>query len=460
MLQGSDYRVGGYVKWLARTKDFRKVSKRGQLHYTSKAKIILALAWLTLLSGCALVAVLLLHSVVTHNLIMGLVSALLLLVLPLVLAYVIVVPLFFIEVLIQNPIQRKMISDAKQIIAQHPALKIAVVGSYGKSTAKEVLKTVLSQGKKVAATPGNMNTMIGISRFAKTLDGDEEVIILELGEEKVGDIKQLCALTVPDMGIITGINEAHLSSFGTIENTISTIFELQDYLGGKTLYKNLESALVDSKTNQDDIFAYSNKGVNGWRISNVKVEITGTSFSAKKGAKVISAHTGLLGQHNLGILAVAISIADSLGMTKAQITKGLDLTVPYEHRMEARPLGDAWIISDTYNGNSEGVKVGLNLLKQLDAKRKVYVTPGLVDQGDKTQEIHENIGRQIAEVADVVVLMNNSVTDYISTGLRDGKYAGSLLIVDDPLEFYTNLGHFVAAGDVVMMQNDWPDNYA
>ena len=100
------------------------------------------------------------------------------------------------------------------------------------------------------------------------------------------------------------------------------------------------------------------------------------------------------------------------------------------------------------------------LLKGLDAKRRIYVTPGLVEQGDKNREIHEQIGLQIAKVADVVVLMQNSVTDYICNGLKNGKYKGQLIIIDDPLEFYTNLDHFVVKGDIVLMQNDWTDNFA
>jgi len=119
--------------------------------------------------------------------------------------------------------KRKIIATAQQILANHPALKIAIAGSYGKTTAKEIISAILGEGKKVAFTPDNMNTMIGISRFAKTLDGTEEIIIFELGEEQVGDVRDLCNLVHPDIGIITGINEAHLSSFKTLDRTTATI---------------------------------------------------------------------------------------------------------------------------------------------------------------------------------------------------------------------------------------------
>jgi len=119
----------------------------------------------------------------------------------------------------------------------------------------------------------------------------------------------------------------------------------------------------------------------------------------------------------------------------------------------------AWVVDDTYNGNSQGVAAGLEFLKNSGATRRIYVTPGLVEQGSKTLEVHETIGKQIAKSADIVVLMQNSVTEHILSGLHKARYNGEIVIVEQPLQFYTNLDQFVAAGDVVLMQNDWTDNY-
>jgi len=460
MLQGSEYKIEDYLKWLDRTNDFRQVIRRRKLDYTNKAKSLLILIWLTIIFIYVIAGYLLFQSIILANILMTVLSVFLFIISPLVIAYGIVIPLWLGKIIIQEPKQHKIVTTAQQIFANHPALKIAIVGSYGKTTAKEIISTILSEGKKVAYTPGNMNTTIGISRFALTLNGDEDVIVVELGEEKVGDVLDLCELTCPDIGIITGINEAHLSSFGNIDNTIATIFEIKDYLGNNILYKNAESPLVIKKINDNDKFTFSQKGTNGWSINQILTNINGTTFVAVKNNKTLFSHTDLLGTHNVGIISVAIDIADSIGLSIPQIISGIKKTKPFEHRMQPRRLRGAWVIDDTYNGNSEGVKAGLSLLKSLDAKRRIYVTPGLVEQGDKNREVHEKIGQQIAKVADVVVLMQNSVTDYIRNGLKSEKYKGKLIIIDDPLEFYTNLDHFVVSGDVVLMQNDWTDNYA
>ena len=169
----------------------------------------------------------------------------------------------------------------------------------------------------------------------------------------------------------------------------------------------------------------------------------------------------LVGRHQVGFLAFVAALGLELGLTQKQIQSGIAKTKPFEHRMEPYQIGGAWIIDDTYNGNVEGIRAGTRLLEDLDAKRKIYVTPGLVDQGTENERVHVEVGRMIAEAKpDLVVLMKNSVTDFIKLGLERAKYKGELQIEDNPLEFYTNLSHFVASGDLVVMQNDWTDNYA
>jgi len=150
-----------------------------------------------------------------------------------------------------------------------------------------------------------------------------------------------------------------------------------------------------------------------------------------------------------------------LGLTKDQVEAGVAKTVAYEHRLQPRPLNGAWILDDTYNGNIEGVRVGLELLQDLSARNKIYVTPGLVDQGKETEAVHYEMGELIAGAKpNRVVLMRNSATEYIQQGLKKAGYAGKVDIIDDPLHFYTNLEYEIAAGDLVLMQNDWTDNYS
>jgi len=460
MLQDTEYKLDRYLSWYHRTDDFRKVMKRRHLEVTQKVKLLRLVLWSMWIVMVIILACCVYISNVSQSYMWGLIGIAVVLILPFVLAYGIIIPLFIGRLLIQIPKEKKMIVQAKVILKNHKGKKIAVVGSYGKTTAKEILATVLGEGLKVASTPGNMNTAIGISRFARKLKGDEDVLIIELGEEKLGDIEKLCELSSPNMGIITGINEAHLQSFKNLDNTVKTIFSLVDYLGDKPVYKNKENILVLKNTEKDDEYLYDKHGVKGWVVSDIKTSIEGTHFIATSGTKKVHSKTGLIGRQTIGVTVACIDIADNLGLTEKQITEGLSQVMPFEHRMEPRKLHGAWIIDDTYNGNSDGVRSGLEFLASVDAKRRIYVTPGLVEQGDKTRQVHHAIGNLAGKSADLIVLMNNSVTDYIVSGIHKSGFKGKIMIIDNPLEFYTNLEHFVAAGDVVLMQNDWTDNYA
>lgn len=453
MLQTSGYHIKPFLAWLLRVRDFSHVERRAKLVFTPKV-IALFVASIAVMMVCIFWGLL---TLLGGNL-LGLLAILLY---PVVVVSTQVLSLIIGIYAVQKPKERRMFATTKNKIAAHPAKKIAVVGSYGKTSFKETLATVLEEGLHIAASPGNMNTPIGISRFVEDLDGTEDVLIFEFGEEYVGDVKKLAELTSPDYAVITGISEAHLTTFGSIDKVSQTIFEIDDFVDNNHLYKNAESELVNVTRNNEDPLGYSMAGVNGWTTENIQVGLTGTKFSVKKNNKTIWVETKLIGTHQVGPLVAVIDIADRLGLTIAEISDGIGQTKPFEHRMQPRYLHGATIIDDTYNGNSKGVEAGLELLRGVNAKRKIYVTPGLVDQGKATARIHENIGELIAKSGvDEVVLMNNSTTKHITIGLEKGNFQGKLRVVDDPLNFYTHLDQFVANGDVVLLQNDWTDNYA
>ena len=185
---------------------------------------------------------------------------------------------------------------------------------------REILKTVLSAGKRVAAPPQSYNTPLGIRSFISSLKGDEEVLIFEMGEYHPGDIKHLCELVKPNLGIITGVNEAHLEKFKDIERTRMTIFELADFLQGESLYINGENALARKYTRAKDII-YSRVGAGGWKTESAKADLSGTFFTLQKDSLVVRARSNLLGLHQIGPLAAAADIASKLGFSVEQIEK-------------------------------------------------------------------------------------------------------------------------------------------
>ncbi|MGH7237753.1 MAG: glutamate ligase domain-containing protein, partial [Candidatus Saccharimonadales bacterium] len=258
----------------------------------------------------------------------------------------------------------------------------------------------------------------------------------------------------------TGLAPAHLDRYKTLAAAGKDIFSLAKYLKGKHVYVNGESEPVKDFI-QKDYKVYDQSGALGWKVHDVKLSIEGTEFALKKNKKELKLTTSLLGRHQLGPLSLAVALAHEFGLSDEAIVAGVAKTKPFEHRMQPYELNGAWVIDDTYNGNIEGIRAGTELLKELPAKKKIYVTPGLVDQGPETEKVHIQMGELIAAAKpDVVILMQNSVTDYIKSGLKSKDFPGELKIESNPLEFYLNLKHIAAAGDLIMLQNDWPDNYA
>jgi UDP-N-acetylmuramoyl-tripeptide--D-alanyl-D-alanine ligase len=460
MLQSTEYHAGPYLKWYWRTKNFNKVMKRRTLERTRAAQLL----WFALSIGMTaqiICGLLLIWMGLTGRLISGEIYGLVVLILyPIVWAHLIVVPLIAGRLLIARPKEKRLIKESKKLFANHPATIIAVAGSYGKTTMKELLLTVLSEGRKTAATPANKNVAISHAYFARKLEPDTEIVIVEYGEGKPGDVARFARTTHPSIGVITGLAPAHLDTYKTLEKAGADIFALADYLHDENVYVNGQSESLQGflkPTHQ----LYTDKGVAGWKVSDIEVAVDGTSFMLSKDKITLKLHSGLLGRHQVGPIALAAALAHRYGLKPEQIEAGVAKTAAFEHRMQPRLQAGAWIIDDTYNGNVEGVKVGLDLLRDLPASRKIYITPGLVDQGKEAPRVHREIGAMIAQAKpDIVVLMDNSTTAYIVEGLEKHHYKGQLIIEDEPLHFYTNLDAFVAAGDVVLMQNDWTDNYA
>lgn len=460
MLQSTEYQPTAYLKWLWRTKDFSKVMSRRTLELTRAAKALLLIIslgiYFQIICGLALGVVGAYGQDVKHMI----VGAIIALASPLIWSHVAAGLLIVGDVLITSPKNRRLIKESSVIFHKHQAIKIAIAGSYGKTTVKELLGGVLAEAKNVAITPANKNVASSHARFAAKLNGGEEVLVVEFGEGKPGDVARYTATIKPDIAVISGIAPAHLDSYPSLDAAAKDIFTLAEYVDSKNVYVNAESQLAEPYIKKG-YNQYTVNGVGDWATKDVKVSIDGLSFTMQKGTEKLRLTSHLLGRHLVGPLAAVAAIAYSLGLTKQQIESGVAKTAAYEHRMQPRKLHGAWIIDDTYNGNIEGMEAGLALLAELPAKRKIYVTPGLVDQGLETEAVHLRLGQLIARAKpDLVVLMKNSMTHFIQKSLSDSDYHGDIQLVDDPLEYYSGVEHFIAAGDIILMQNDWTDNYS
>ncbi len=362
-----------------------------------------------------------------------------------ILSYFFFIFLAFVTILI-SPFDKfsklLIIGLAKTKLKKYPHLKIVgIAGSYGKTTMKEVVSTILGVRFKVLKTPENINTPLGIAQLIlKKLNRESEIFVVEMGEFYRGDIKAICSLTKPKFSFITGLNEAHLERLKTIENAAATIFEIVDATDADGVVF----------LNQDD------RRIEKYYASHP--EKIPTIWYSSRNKKYSSA---LLGNYANGTIDGAVQLARKLGLTDKEIKAGIAAITPIKHRLEpVQGQNGILVIDDSYNGNPEGVKEAIDVLRNYSNRRKIYITPGLVEMGSKKREVHLKIGMDLASVASLVILIKNSVTPYIASGLeKNGFKKENIIWFDNTQAAHTGLKDLVQPNDVVLFQNDWPDNY-
>ncbi len=458
MLQSCEYQPHEYLAWYRRARDFSAVERRKRLVRTPKAVAVYLCIAAMLIAMYVAALVVLTRWPGPQGIAAFVVIAF---VAPTVTAYGIVVIIALANAVVQKPVEFVLTRKARLILAEHPGTKIAIAGSYGKTSMREIVREVLSTGKTVAAPPHSYNTPLAVSRFVRTLTGHEDVLVFELGEYRPGDVTALCRIVQPSIGIITGANEAHLEKFESLDRTVSTVFELAQWIGKGTVYVNAENEAVYAASSSNHI-RYSRSGAGKVKVAHGTTGLSGIDATLIVDGKTIPVHSGLLGLHQIGPIAVAADLALRFGLTAAQIRDGIARTRPFEHRLQPKAdQGGVVTLDDSYNGNPDGVRAIIEFLRTLSGHKRIYVTPGLVEMGDRVEKVHTEIGRQLAEAGiEQVVLIRNSVTPYIEKGLRDAGYAGEVTWYDDAVEAYAALPHRTVRGDVIVLQNDWPDQYA
>lgn len=351
---------------------------------------------------------------------------------------------------------------------------VGIAGSYGKTTMKEVLLEVLGAKFNTAATPESVNTPVGIARWIlQKFDESLQVAIVEMGEHYKGDIKDICDIAKPDIAVITGINEAHLERMKKMENVENTIFEIAGaakpgaliVLNGddRNVMENYKKFVwPDHKVEK---FSYSNFLFSNFDLNILAWEVENEVLGKFK--------IHLLGEYTLGDVDCAGIIAKSLGASVKEIKQGIQKIRPVAHRLEPSITpGNILVIDDAYNGNSDSAREAIKVLARFKDRRKIYITPGLVETGSASHKVHMDIGRQLAGVADVVILIRNSVTEYIELGVRNNESpapsgAGQAGMRQKPEiiwfktagEAHAALPEILKPNDVILFQNDWGDQY-
>jgi len=264
---------------------------------------------------------------------------------------------------------------------------IALTGSNGKTTTKELIYTVLNQKFNTTATKGNFNNHIGVPLTLLSMNKNTEIGVVEMGANHPKEIEFLCNIAKPDYGYITNFGKAHLEGFGSIEGVITAKTELYRYLksNGKIAFINTNDKIQVEKS--EDI-----KTVNFGANSNmVSIKMIDANPFVRIQYEDVIIQSNLIGAYNANNIAAAITIGDYFKITKNTIKKALEDFYPTNNRSQIIKIKNTKVILDAYNANPTSMKAALENFNNLTDKNKIVILGDMFEVGKYSDIEHQNI---------------------------------------------------------------------
>lgn len=345
--------------------------------------------------------------------------------------------------------------------ADRDLIRIGITGSFGKTSVKNALTAMLSVRFNVLATPESYNTPMGIAKTVKNLDATHDVFIAEMGARRRGDIGKLMRLVRPSHTVLTGVNEQHLETFGSREAILREKLKILDVNAedGVCIVNDALAQVPRVAENRNGNIVLAGKEESSpVHYSDVAVCENGSVFTLWLYGTRTECTTSLLGVHNIENLTLAAGMAFRFGISPEQIRDVIAEIRPVPHRLQLIEGNGIRIIDDTFNSNPDGARRALEVLS-LFSGRKVVVTPGMVELGAAEEEENVALGRMLAQVADVVMLVGGKRTKAIGTGLKECAFEGETRVYATLEEAEAAFKDILHVGDVLLLLNDLPDCY-
>lgn len=359
--------------------------------------------------------------------------------------------------------------EAQQKVKDLDSLKsIGITGSFGKSSTKLIVGTILESKYKVLNPPEIYNTTVGLSKVInEELDENIEVFVTEMRAKKIGEIQELSRLCQPQIGIITSIGPAHIEVFKNIDNIMKAMYELIEELPADGVaifnYDNKHIKKLADKTFKEKIL-YGFEDIDSLDIyaDDIVVSEEGSAFTIKdKKGNSQRCTTKLIGRENISNILAGVCVSRILGLSFEEIIKGIRSVEPLPHRLniinrENRPI----VIDDSLNSNPIGAKVALDVLGQFKEGKKIIVTPGMGNLGKVEEKANREFGSSIGKVCDYVILIGKERTKTIYEGLIEVNFnPQNIFIVNDLTQASSKIDEVSKAKDIVLFENGIEEDY-
>lgn len=265
---------------------------------------------------------------------------------------------------------------------------VALTGSNGKTTTKELINSVLDKKFKTTATVGNLNNHIGVPLTLLSMNSETKIGIVEMGANHLKEIEFLCEIAKPDYGYITNFGKAHLEGFGSEAGVIKGKTELYDYL-----IKNEKLIFINGNDEKqlEQIGSYQHQFIFGGDSSQVKVEFVESNPFVKLNYQGIEINSQLIGSYNFNNIAAAISIGQYFKIEPIEIKSAIESYIPTNNRSQIIELGDIQIILDAYNANPTSMKAALESFDKLNHSKKIVILGDMFELGKSAIAEHQKI---------------------------------------------------------------------
>ncbi|GHU62963.1 Mur ligase [Bacteroidia bacterium] len=385
-----------------------------------------------------------------------------------VLSFLVLIIANIINIPVEKMISRWFYNDAKKILEKNPNLTvIGITGSYGKTSTKHFLYRMLSEDSSVLMTPGSYNTLLGVVRtIRENMKPYHDFFIVEMGAKQAGDIKEICDLVHPTVGILTSVGEQHLESFKAIENVQKTKFELIDALpleGIAILNDDYEYIKNRPVYNVQNVIRYSFANQKAdYYLDDIHYTKEKTNFTVKgKKEAANTFNTKIVGSHNLSNILASYIASKYLRIKKTSIEYAISQLEQVEHRLSiSRTPQGITIIDDAFNSNPMGASMALDVIKEFRTGKRIVVTPGMIELGAKQYDLNFGFGKKMAVSCDYTIVVGSYNRDSIINGLHSNDFdKNNIFPAATFKDAVIHLNSILKSGDVVLYENDLPDTF-
>ncbi|MDD2335010.1 MAG: UDP-N-acetylmuramoyl-tripeptide--D-alanyl-D-alanine ligase [Geobacteraceae bacterium] len=333
---------------------------------------------------------------------------------------------------------------------------VAITGSNGKTTTKEMLAAILSRSGEGLKTAGNLNNLIGLPRMVFQLSECHKWAVLEMGMSEPGEIDRLAEIARPDVGVITNVAPAHLQSMGSVAAVSSAKGELFLRLcQGSTAVFNADDPLVAKLPTPSGVRRIS-FGLGQANVRAEKIESlgrAGQSFVLTLPSGMMPVKMKIFGRHNIQNALAAAAVAHLLGLGPDDIRQGLESFSPVEKRFSPEDINGILLIDDSYNANPASMRAALTTVAGLKgAGRGIAVLGDMLELGESSTTAHEEIGRLAAQCVERLYLLGD-MAESVARGAAAGRLpAESIVLAQSHAEILDDISGIMKPGDCVLVK--------